>query len=134
MKVKSRSAKSLALNHSGSVRYYGGRMTINIGNVGDGVPLDDIVDWLQQRGVRTYATFEDWEIKEFSTRFAGAARLAALKRPPRATFTDPGQVMVFELSDPDPAAGEPVTVSGVDIGWRAVPPGPPARLVISRAQ
>jgi hypothetical protein len=132
-RVTAPNSVAFTLNHSGSIRYYGARMTINIGHMADGLSLDDIVDWLQRRGVRTYAVFEDWELKEFSQRFAGASRLAALKRPPLAVFEDPGQVMVFELSDADVPPADPVVVSGLGVGWRAVPPGPPARLVIGRA-
>jgi 4-amino-4-deoxy-L-arabinose transferase-like glycosyltransferase len=122
----------VALNHSGSLRYYGGRITINIGNIESGGPIDEVLDWLQRNGVQTYATFEDWEVKEISPRFAGTKYQAALNRPPLAIVKDPGQLMLFDLSDSRTAPREPIVVTGINVGWRAVQPGPPPRLVLSR--
>jgi hypothetical protein len=120
------------LNHSGSIRYYGERVTINIGNIRDRRPLEEIVAWLAGRGVRTFATFEDWEIDEFSRRFEGAPLLDAFKRPPLAILRDPGRVLVYELSDGAVASGEPIVVTGLPPGRHAVRPGLPPTLVLSR--
>lgn len=119
----------LSLHHSGSIRYYGERMTMNF-TLMDAGSLDQVVDWLGRRGIRTYATLEDWEIPEFRQHFAGARRLAALAGPPRAALYDPGAVFVFELSEREGAVPEPLVVKGLDIGWRAIPPGPPPSLVL----
>jgi hypothetical protein len=120
----------LTLTHSGSIRYYGERMTINIGHIVDGGPVDEMVEWFEQRGIRTYATFEDWELKEFSTRFAGKAVLAAFKRPPLAEFRNPGELRVYELSTRNRRSREPVVIEGFQIGRRAILPGRPPTLVI----
>jgi hypothetical protein len=123
----------VALKHSGSVRYYGDRMTINSGNLEEGAPLDELVSWLQAQGVRTYATFEDSELEEFSRRFPNAAVLAAFKRPPLAVFRNPGELSVYELSSRDRRAPEPVVIDGFRPGRRAIRPGPPPTLVLGRA-
>ena len=64
---------------SGSVRYYGERMTLNFSNL-EGNWLDDSVDWLNGRGVHTYALLEDWEMPGSRQRFAGSNLLAAPRR------------------------------------------------------
>jgi hypothetical protein len=122
----------IALHHSGSVRYYGERMTMDFSRM-DGGSLDGVVAWLSERGIRTYATLEDWEMPEFRSRFAGASRLAAFDRAPLAVFEDPGRALVFDLTDPDAATGEPLRLKGLSPGWRAIPPGPPPTLVIGAA-
>jgi hypothetical protein len=123
----------IALTHSGSIRYYGERMTMNFSQM-ERESLDEAVEWLQQRGIKTYATLEDWELKEFKQRFADARHLIALERAPRGIFGNPGEVRVFELSDSETALVEPLVMTDLDIGWRAIPPGPPPRLVVRQDQ
>jgi hypothetical protein len=122
----------ISYNHSGSIRYYGERMTINIGHVSSEDPVDEMVAWLEERGVRTYAALEDWELKEFSTRFTGKAVLEAFKRPPIAVFRNPGDLRVYELSTRNRRSGQPVIIEGLQIGRRAILPGRPPSLVLPR--
>lgn len=122
-----RNSVVLAWNHSGSLRYYAGRMTINIENVDGG--LDEIVDWLAGHGVRAYAALEEFEVAEFERRFAGARRLGALSQP-IAIYENPGKVQIFDLSSSGGAAGAPTIVRGFGVHWRAPGPTPPPRLVL----
>jgi hypothetical protein len=124
----------VTLNHSGSVRYYGARVTINFANIVEGGPIDELLDWLHQNGVRTYATFEDWEVKEFAARFPGAAVLAAFEQPPLAIFNNPGRLLVYELSPRHGTPPEPVIVDGFNVGRRAVRPGAPPRLMVNQSR
>ncbi len=124
----------VTLNHSGSVRYYGARVTVNFANMAEDGPIDDFLDWLQKNGVRTYATLEDWEVKEFAKRFPRAAHLAAFERPPLAIFNNPGRLLVYDLSPGRRTPPEPVIVNGFNIGRRAVRPSAAPRLVMGQSR
>jgi 4-amino-4-deoxy-L-arabinose transferase-like glycosyltransferase len=117
--------------HSGSLRYYAGRMTLNYVWL-DRKWLDGAVEWLGDNGVHTYALLEDWEMPEFRRRFAGARRLAALEQPPVGIYDDPGKSMVFDLSESRSPSATPVIVRGINAGWSAVPPVSPPQLVFVR--
>ena len=121
-----RNSVVLALNHSGSIRYYAGRTTMNIANF-EG-RLDQIVDWLADHEVHTYAVLEDWEVPEFESKFAGARHLAALSRP-IGIFEDPGKVVVFDLTG-SRRISEPTVIRGLDAGWRAPGPASAPRLIL----
>jgi 4-amino-4-deoxy-L-arabinose transferase-like glycosyltransferase len=121
---------TISLIHSGSVRYYGGRMTLNYAWL-DGNWLDRAVEWLESHGVHTYAVLEDWEMREFRQRFAGARRLAVLDGPPLAIYADPGKLMIFDLSTPPSRSSQPIVVTGIDASWKAVPPASPPRLAFT---
>ena len=57
-----------SLIHSGTLRYYGGRVTLRY----DSLPedwLDRAADWLQSRGVGAYALLEQDEVPAFKRRF-----------------------------------------------------------------
>jgi hypothetical protein len=121
----------VSLIHSGSLRYYAGRMTLNYGRL-DGKWLDGAVKWLRDHGIHTYAVLEDWEVPEFRRRFAGAQRLAALEQPPVAIYDGPGKVVIYDLSEPRSGSAKPAFVRGLDGGWSAVPPVAPPQLVFGR--
>ena len=116
----------LALTHSGSIRYYAGRMTMNFSNFPGG--LDDIANWLAAHHVHVYAALEDWELPEFKKRFDGAECLAALNHP-IAVFEEPGKFEVFDLSNPD-RVEKPIVVTGLTAQWSAPRPEPPPHLVL----
>jgi hypothetical protein len=118
---------SLACIHSGSLRYYGGRMTLNCGQFDGG--LDSTVAWLTARGVHVYAVLEDWELPEFEHRFAGAAALSALQQP-IAIYKDPGRTVILDLSSPPSGPIEPVVLTGLEHPWSAAPPAAPPRFVL----
>ncbi|HYN06501.1 MAG TPA: hypothetical protein VES67_03830 [Vicinamibacterales bacterium] len=70
----------LAMQHSGSARYYSGRMTLRY-DILNPAWLDRSVAWLSEHGVHTYALLDDWEAKDFRKRFAGQATAGQLDRP-----------------------------------------------------
>jgi hypothetical protein len=119
--------------HSGSLRYYGGRMTLNFPHL-DERWLDGAVDWLKGRGIHTYALLEEEEMSEFRSRFAGARRLAALDQPPLGIYERPRKVLIFDLSEPRLPSSEPVVLRGTADGSPAVPPSAPPRLVFAPAR
>ena len=124
--VRARTAESavvLAGLHSGSLRYYGGRMTLRA-DVLDSQWLDRTVVWLAERGIHVYALFEEEEVGRFVEAFPGQhhAQLAG-----RLMFVYRGasRVYFFDLSRP---ADQPLTPENVIETYRGpvyVPPAPP---------
>jgi hypothetical protein len=90
--------------HSGSVRYYAGRQTLRF-DILDPQWLDRAVAALAERGFRSYALLEDYEVRAFRDRFAGQETLAMLNRGPMAIrHKVGGDVRLYALSSS--AAGE----------------------------
>jgi hypothetical protein len=117
----------LSINHSGAIRYYGGRMTINIVNFD--ASLDEIVDWLTRHQIHAYAALEDWEVPVFRQRFAGARRLAGVAQP-IVTLENFGKFEIFDLTNPYDASGQAIVVRTMKFGWRAPVPATAPRLVL----
>ncbi len=89
-RLTERNSVILSLDYSGSIRYYGGRMTMMYGAI-PGDSLDTIVAWLKAHGVHAYLAVTDWEFEEVKKRFAGSACLRALDGPPVAVYETPGK-------------------------------------------
>jgi hypothetical protein len=126
-----RNSVIVSSDHSGSIRYYGGRMTINFGRTNDH-SLDEVVSWLKQHGVRTYLAVEDWEIPEIRQRFSNNTCITALDGSPIAIHEAPGRMLLFDLVEPRPPGQTPIVERDVVIGPTAPPVAPP-RLVLRDA-
>jgi hypothetical protein len=72
----------LAMLHSGSARYYADRLTLRWDFI-QPAQLDAAVAMLQQRGYATFLLIDDAEKADFTSRFEGASRLAALDWTPQ---------------------------------------------------
>jgi hypothetical protein len=118
-----------SMQHSGTVRYYGGRMTIRYDEIEPNW-IDRAVAWLAARGVQSYLLAEDWEVERFRERFAGTQSLAALDSPPVFLYEGGGQAQLFDLS----AAGNPPARYGriheTFRSLRCVEPAPPPQLTL----
>jgi hypothetical protein len=93
----------LAVQHSGSVRYYANRVTLRF----DWLPpdqLDAAIRDLTAKGYRPYLVVDDWEQKEFQSRFAAANRMGRLDWAPVARVSGDTEVRVFQMQDGGPAA------------------------------
>ncbi|HEX7781142.1 MAG TPA: glycosyltransferase family 39 protein, partial [Vicinamibacterales bacterium] len=66
----------MTMHHSGTIRYYGGRLTMRYDQLDENW-LDRAVEWFSSQGVGTYAWIEDWEVPEFQRNFP-AERLGKL--------------------------------------------------------
>jgi hypothetical protein len=113
--------------HSGSLRYYAGRLTLNY-TLLDPAWLDGAVEWLSQHGAHPYLMIEDWERADFERRFAGSRSLEALERSAAGIYENPGKATIVDLAPREGRGQTTVVASGTDIGWRAVEPAPPSRL------
>jgi len=61
----------LAMQHSGTVTYYGGRRSLRYDWI-EPHRLDDTVRWLNERGHDVYILLEAWEVERFRARFTGS--------------------------------------------------------------
>jgi hypothetical protein len=130
--VTPRDSLILAGEHTGSVRYYGGRMTgYYFFLKGDWV--DRGVEWLKTQNIHPYLLLEEWEVAEVRIRFAGQEAAKALDRAPVAIFRDPGTVYLFDLlrGDGDPAL-PPTIWTDVDRGLWAAPRAQPPPVMLGR--
>jgi hypothetical protein len=111
----------MAMQHSGSVRYYGGRVTLRYDNL-DPRWLDRAIAWFNDHGVHPYALLEDWEVPEVKKRFAEQQAIKHLDQPPMATYHGVATVHLFDLL-PSTSPG-PTQIVTDDPTLRVVPPGP----------
>lgn len=83
----------LSHQHSGSLRFYGDRLTLRF-DVLDPVWLDRALEYLQSIGRRPYLVLDGGEVDAFRRRFAAVSRAGALDWPPIATLN--GVVYVYD--------------------------------------
>ena len=98
----------IAGQHSGAVRYYAGRMTLNWGWM-DRQWLDQTVAFLEDHGAPPYALLDDWEAEQFAKYFEGQATLSLLAAPPVLEYLTSGTTRLFELKRV-PRTGAPLVV------------------------
>jgi hypothetical protein len=85
--------------HSGSVRYYSGRLTLRYDQL-DERSLDQAITWLRDRGAHPYVLLDEDERKGFAERFGSASAWAKLEQPPVWTYQGNPRVHFY-----DPLAG-----------------------------
>jgi Dolichyl-phosphate-mannose-protein mannosyltransferase len=91
----------LAMQQSGSVRYYSGRLSVRY----DAIPpseLDAVIDDLRRLQYHPYFVLEEWEESPFRVRFQGYSPLAALDWPPIARHSV--GVKIYDPADKQTAA------------------------------
>ena len=113
-----------SLQHSGSVRYYSGRISLRFDNL-DRDWLDRAVAWLDSRGVSSYLLVEDWEEPQFRRHFAGQARVAHLDRPPIFLYEGPAKIALYDLTRARPPESPVQTIVETYRKTHCVPPAAP---------
>jgi len=98
-----------AAQHSGSIRYYGGRVTLNFVEL-NAAWLDRSIDWLAEHGAHPYALLDYWEVPQFKQQFPGARRLAQLDAPPIVAYRGIYPVYLYDLLRAPDDVTPPVTV------------------------
>jgi dolichyl-phosphate-mannose-protein mannosyltransferase len=89
----------MTMQHSGTIRYYGGRLTMRYDQLDDNW-LDRAVEWFSREGVGTYAWIEDWEVPEFRRNFP-TQRLGKLAMQPVIEYHNASAVMyLYDLNRP----------------------------------
>jgi hypothetical protein len=84
--------------HSGSLRYYGGRVTLRF-TLLDPAWLDRAAAWMADRGVAAYALLEADEVSRFKAQFAGQRTLGRLDDAPLLVNRDSG-LALYALTGP----------------------------------
>ncbi len=119
----------LTMQHSGAVRYYGGRTTLLFNSLNSDW-LDRAVDWLEDHGVHPYVLLDDWEIAPFKGRFADQKRVALLDALPVLTYQTAGLTSLYDLSRVPRTHPTLAMREFAHKGSHCAPPAPPPRLVL----
>src|SRR5205823_575747 len=89
----------IAVQHSGSIRYYSGRPTVRYDWI-DRRGLDDAIRAMRAMNRGPLLVLDDWEEPEFRARFAGQ-QWGALDWPARVEFASQPAVRVYDPFDRD---------------------------------
>ena len=116
--------------HSGSLRYYGGRMTLNYRWL-PADAFDRVIAWLSGHGAHPYAVLEPWEVDDFRRRFGATSVRGELKMTPVAIFGRGGTMIMYDLmQQPDaPVSTDHISDEAMPAG--CAPPAPPPHLVLN---
>ena len=118
----------LTFERSGSMRYYGGRVTLRY-DLLHPEWLDRAVAWLTTRGVRVYAVLDRRQADEVRARFSTQRTATALDRP--FLIYEPAGTALFDLSQPrDPALPPDVITEPFPDAPHCDPPVPLLPLVL----
>lgn len=121
-----------SMQHSGSLRYYAGRLTINYANLDDEW-LDRSVAWILERGSHPYLVLESWEIEPFKKQFKGQQTLAILDTAPILTYEGGAQIMLFDLAAPPDRSASTLNITEMFIDReRSVRPVAPPTINLGR--
>jgi hypothetical protein len=95
--------------HSGSIRYYSGRLTLQYERIPPKA-LDSVVADLRGLGYQPYIVLEDWEEPLFVKLFRRQSALGALDWPPRVLLDHSTKVRIYDPADRQiPAAARAAT-------------------------
>ena len=106
--------------HSGSIRYYAGRLTVRFEEFEPG-DLDGAVAWFAARGVRSYLLLDDADMPIARGLLSGLSAGRILE-PPLLHYSGASQVYLYDLSQPRDRAIPTVTVRETWADTRSVPP------------
>ena len=115
----------LAMNHSGSLRYYAGRVTLRWDNL-QADWLDRAVAWMADHGVRTYVLVDEFERVDMVRYFKGQKLVSVLEGRPVFRF---GDKVFFDLGLPPGRPIETVELPVPNISPKCWTPFPPPALV-----
>jgi hypothetical protein len=113
-----------SMSHSGSLRYYGGRMSLRY-DLLDPDWLDRSVAWLAAHGAHPYLLVNDWELPQFLARFQTQHAVARVHEPPMFAYQSAGRIFLFDLLPARPDAATLMLTDGEDDLRSASPVAPP---------
>jgi hypothetical protein len=85
----------LAMQHSGSLRYYTRRLTVRYDSLPPG-SLDQALAVLRSRGFHPYFLLEKWEEAAFRDRFADRSVAGRIDWPPSKKWATPARVALYD--------------------------------------
>ena len=89
----------IAMQHSGTLRYYGDRLTVRYDWL-NGPSLDQAIEWIHAQKRGPLLVLDDWEEERFRQRFRNE-RWGKLDWPPRVEFDWQPKVRVYDPFDRD---------------------------------
>ena len=118
----------LTMERSGSMRYYGGRITLRY-DLLDREWLDRAVAWLTARGVRVYAVLDRRQAEEAKARFSTQRAAAGFDRP--FLIYEPAGTALMDLSElRDPRLPPEVITDAFPDAPHCDPPAPLQPLIL----
>lgn len=94
----------LSMQHSGSIRYYSGRLTVRYDAFAEG-RFPSVITWFQEHGYRPYILLEHWEEERYRARFGNGNRFGRLELRVLAEMTEPVRIRLYDSVAPVP--GDP---------------------------
>ncbi|HEY0285228.1 MAG TPA: STT3 domain-containing protein [Vicinamibacterales bacterium] len=88
----------LSMQHSGSVRYYSGRLTLRW-DLLSAEWLEPSLTFLRTKGYRPFLLLEEWEQPQFAQRFSARTKLGALDWQPFARYSGEIRTDIFDPAD-----------------------------------
>jgi hypothetical protein len=88
----------LAIQHSGSVRYYANRITLRYDWLEDD-RLDAAIHDLTAAGYQPYVLLDEWEVSEFRARFGAHSRIGKLNWAPIARVPSSPEVHLYAIAE-----------------------------------
>jgi hypothetical protein len=88
----------LAMQHSGSLRYYTRRLTVRYDSLPPG-SLDEALAVLRSRGFHPYFLLEQWEESAFRRRFADKSMVGRIDWPPARKWATSSRVALYDPED-----------------------------------
>jgi hypothetical protein len=111
------------MQHSGSIRYYAGRLTLNYSAL-DNDWLDRSVAWAQEHGSHPYLMLEHWEVEPFKTQFKNQALAEIVDTAPMVMYEGGARIMLWDLEAPHGARSTINIKETYSDRERSVPPVP----------
>jgi len=116
-------AAIIAMQHSGTLAFYTGRITIRYDRL-PGQRLRSVIDWLSAKGYRPYLVLEEWEEEKYRRYFSsGQDALSRLDVPVLAETTPGIPVRIYDPLGPPGATIPPIPIPVVPTRACAEPRG-----------
>ena len=120
----------ISTQHSGSVRYYGGRMSLRYDWLSERW-LDRSVEWLSAHGVHPFILLDEGEVPEFKRRFAGLNTLGHLNVATVWEYRGASRVILFDPLQRARPGEALVIITPADVKIPFYPePAPPPEFVL----
>jgi Dolichyl-phosphate-mannose-protein mannosyltransferase len=100
----------IATQHSGSVRYYGERMTLRFEVLSERW-LDGAVAWFQKRGIHAYILLDDWEHDLFKKKFSEKNVLGRLDVAKVFEYWDHTSTSLYDPLEPTRGSEKPLVLT-----------------------
>jgi len=101
----------LSMQHSGTIRFYSGRMTVRYEYIPE-YRFKSSLEWLIRRGYRPYILLEGWEVARWRLHFVGDAPVADLDFRVLAELEWPARIRLFDPLEP---RGDPELVRQIPV-------------------